>query len=96
MRANHRKNKEKYNARRMSYYHNHIEEAKEYAKKYGREHREEMNARRRKHRAENIEQVNAKIKWMTCPVCKSELQTGNWKRHTLTTIHQENSKKLEN
>ena len=45
---------------RREYYYNHIEEAKEYARNYGRTHREEINERRRNHRAENIEQVNAK------------------------------------
>ena len=91
MRANHQKNKEKYNERRREYYYNHIEEAKEYARNYGRTHREEINERRRNHRAENIEHVNAKIKWMTCPVCDDyEIQCKNYKRHTQTTKHLEN------
>ena len=93
MRANHQNNKEKRNERRRNHYYEHIDEAKEYARKYSKEHREEINARRRQYRAENVDEVNDKIKWMTCPVCKSELQTGNWKRHTLTKIHQKNINK---
>ena len=94
MRANHQKNKEKYNERRREYYYNHIEEAKEYARNYGRTHREEINERRIIHRAENIEQVNAKITWMTCPVCDDyEIQCKNYKRHTHT--HNKASGELE-
>ena len=96
MGANHQKNKEKYNERRRDYYYNHIVEAKEYARNCGRTHREEINERRRNHRAENIEQVNAKIKWMTCPVCDDyEIQCKNYKRHTQTTKHLENLKKQQ-
>ena len=94
MRANHQNNKEKRNERRRNHYYDHIDEAKEYARKYHKEHREERNEKKRelyaKVRTENIDEVNAKIKWMTCPVCKSELQIGNWKRHTQTKIHQGN------
>ena len=89
MRANHQKNKEKQNERRRDYYYNHIEEAKEYA-------RNERRRNHRCHRAENIEQVNAKIKWMTCPVCDDyEIQCKNYKRHARTTKHLENLKKQQ-
>ena len=94
MRNYHQKNKEKNNARRMEHYIQNREHALEYARQYGKENRAKINERRRIHRAENIETVNAKIKWMKCPVCDNyEIQSKNYKRHTLTGLHQENLKK---
>ena len=91
----HYKNKEKNNERRRNHYYENREHALEYAKAYNEEHREEINERRRKHRVNNIETVNAKIKWMTCPVCNNyEIKCSNYKRHTQTILHQENLKQL--